>query len=128
MASIIEREVKNKEEAPIVAGVFYNRLKQNIKLQSCATIQYILEKPKEHLLETDLLIDNSYNTYLYYGLPPGPICNPGATALNAAFHPANHNYLYFVVQDPAKGTHYFSSTYQEHLSAQRKYKAIKGFY
>lgn len=128
LASIIEKEVKNHNESKIVAGIFYNRLKIKMRLQSCATVQYILGKPKEHLLESDLLIDNPYNTYLYYGLPPTAICNPGVEALKASFFPAKHNYLFFVVKDPVEGTHYFSETYEEHLLAQKKYKAIKGLY
>lgn len=128
MASIIEKEVKNSEESPIVASVFYNRIKMKMKLQSCATIQYILGKPKEHLLESDVLIDNPYNTYLYQGLPPGPICSPGENALKAAFSPSETEYLFFVVKDLEKGTHQFSKTYEEHLKAQSVYKARKGFY
>ena len=128
MASIIEKEVKLKEEAPIVAGVFYNRIKTGMRIQSCATIQYILEKPKEQLLETDLQIIHPYNTYIFPGLPPGPICNPGFTALKAAFYPEDHDYLFFVVKDPDIGSHHFSKTYSEHLKAQKKYKSIKGLY
>lgn len=127
LASIIEKEVRNHSESPRVSGVFYNRIKSKMKLQSCATVQFILDKPKEQLFESDVLIDNPYNTYLYMGLPPGPICSPGYDALRAAFYPENHNYYYFVVKDPAAGTHHFSETYEEHLSAQKKYKAIKGF-
>ncbi|MCG8569604.1 MAG: endolytic transglycosylase MltG, partial [Spirochaetes bacterium] len=128
LAAIIEKEVKNREEAAVVAGVFNNRLQQNMKIQSCATIQYILGEPKEHLLESDLLIPHPYNTYLNLGLPPGPICSPGYTALNAAFHPSKHKYLFFVVKDPARGTHHFSETYEEHLLAQQRYKQLKGIY
>lgn len=127
LASIIEKEVKNHKESKIVAGVFYNRLKIKMRLQSCATVQYVLGKPKEQLFESDLLIDNPYNTYLYYGLPPTAICNPGVEALKASFYPAKHNYLFFVVKDPLEGTHHFSETYQEHLIAQKRYKTIKGF-
>ena len=128
MASIIEKEVKLPEESPIVAGVFYNRLKTGMRIQSCATIQYILEKPKEQLLETDLQIIHPYNTYIFPGLPPGPICNPGFTALKSAFYPAEHDYLFFVVKDPNIGSHHFSKTYSEHLNAQKKYKSIVGLY
>ena len=128
MASIIEKEVKLPEESSIVAGVFYNRLKTGMRIQSCATIQYILEKPKEQLLETDLQIIHPYNTYIFPGLPPGPICNPGFTALKSAFYPAEHDYLFFVVKDPNIGNHHFSKTYSEHLNAQKKYKSIVGFY
>jgi len=128
LASIIEREVKNKDEASIVAGIFLNRINIKMKLQSCATVQYILPKPKEHLLESDLLIDNPYNTYLYNGLPPTPIASPGANALKAAFFPDKNEFLFFVVKDPVKGTHHFSKTYDEHLIAQKRYKQIKGLY
>ncbi|MCH5150434.1 MAG: endolytic transglycosylase MltG [Spirochaetales bacterium] len=128
LASIIEKEVRAPSEAAIVAGVFSNRLNQNMKLQSCATIQYILDKPKERLLEKDLFIESPYNTYLNEGLPPSPISNPGINALKAAFNPTKSDYLYFVVKDPAKGTHQFSKTYEEHLKAQSRYKSIKGFY
>jgi len=128
MASIIEKEVKLKDEAELVSGVFYNRLKSRMKLQSCATVQYVLEKPKEQLLEDDLLIDSPYNTYIYQGLPPGPICSPGYNAIKAAFYPAEHDYLFFVVKDPSIGSHHFSVTYQEHLNAQKEYKHLKGFY
>ncbi|MBN2544711.1 MAG: endolytic transglycosylase MltG [Spirochaetes bacterium] len=128
MASIIEKEVKLKEEADIVSGVFYNRIKSGMRLQSCATVQYILGKPREQLLESDLMIMHPYNTYLNKGLPPGPICNPGYTALNAAFYPDHNNYLFFVVKDPEIGRHHFSSTYDDHLAAKQKYKELKGFY
>ncbi len=128
MASIVEKEVRLAEESPIVAGVFYNRIKIGMRLQSCATIQYILGKPKEQLLETDLQIIHPYNTYIFPGLPPTPICNPGIVALRSAFNPANHEYLFFVVKDPEIGNHHFSKTYPEHLQAQKKYKSIKGLY
>lgn len=127
MASIIEKEVRVHDESSVVAGVFYNRIKRGEKLQSCATVQYILDKPKERLLESDLLVDNPYNTYLNKGLPPGPICNPGERALEAAFYPEEHNYLFFVVKDPVKGTHHFSKDYNEHLLAQKRYLSIQGF-
>jgi UPF0755 protein len=128
MASIIEKEVKLPKESPIVAGVFYNRIKSGMRIQSCATVQYILGKPKEQLLETDLQIIHPYNTYIFPGLPPGPICNPGYTALKSAFYPVEHDYLFFVVKDPNVGSHHFSKTYSEHLRAQQKYKSIKGLY
>lgn len=128
MASIIEKEVKLKEEADIVSGIFYNRIKTGMRLQSCATVQYILGKPQEQLLEEDLLIIHPYNTYLNKGLPPGPICNPGYTALNAAFYPDHNKYLFFVVKDPGIGKHHFSETYDDHLMAKQKYKQLKGFY
>lgn len=113
LASLIEKEAKYNEEKNIVSSVFYNRLKINMKLQSCATIQYILGQPKERLNESDLNVDSPYNTYLYYGLPPGPICNPGLDSIKAALEPADTEWLYFVLGPD--GRHIFTKTYQDHL-------------
>jgi len=113
LASIIEKEAKFSEEKNKVSSVFHNRLKKGMKLQSCATIQYILEEPKERLDENDLKIDSPYNTYLYKGFPPGAICNPGLDSIIAALEPAEEDYLYFVLGE--NGGHIFSKTYQEHL-------------
>jgi len=128
MASIIEREAKVAEERPIIAGVFYNRLnsKNNTlrKLQSCATVQYILYKRdgiiKEVITLEDENIDDPYNTYLYEGLPPGPISCPGKDSIEAALYPEQHDYYYFVARNDGTGMHYFSKTFSEHLSAQLK--------
>ncbi|MHC2994407.1 MAG: endolytic transglycosylase MltG [Candidatus Atribacteria bacterium] len=117
LASIIEKEAKFSEEKRKISSVFHNRLKKDMKLQSCATIQYILEKPKEKLEESDLKIDSPYNTYLYKGLPPGPICNPGLDSIIAALEPAEEDYLYFVLGE--NGRHIFSKTYQEHLKNKK---------
>jgi len=117
LASIIEREAKFSEEKSKVSAVFHNRLKKGMKLQSCATIQYILEEPKERLDENDLNIDSPYNTYLYRGLPPGAICNPGLDSIMAALEPEEDNYLYFVLGE--NGRHIFSKTYQEHLKNKK---------
>ncbi|HCL90930.1 MAG TPA: endolytic transglycosylase MltG [Candidatus Atribacteria bacterium] len=113
LASIIEKEAKFSDEKNKVSTVFHNRLKTGMKLQSCATIQYILEEPKERLDENDLKIDSPYNTYLHKGLPPGPICNPGLDSIIAALEPEEEDYLYFVLGE--NGRHIFSKTYQEHL-------------
>lgn len=121
LASLVERETKDPAEAALIAGVFLERLRRGIKLQSCATIQYILDKPKEFLLFKDLEILNPYNTYIYKGFPPGPICNPGKIALKAAFFPHKTDYLFFVKKD--NNTHYFSKTYKEHLNAQQRFQA-----
>lgn len=127
LASIIEKEVRDRTESEIVSGIFHNRLNKNMRLQSCATVQFILDKPKDRLLFSDLTVKSPYNTYLNTGLPPGPISNPGFTALKAAFNPAKTDYLYFVVKDPFRGTHHFSRTYDEHLKAQERYIRIQGF-
>lgn len=117
LASIIEKESKFTEERRQVSSVFHNRLKKNMKLQSCATIQYILEEPKEELDESDLKIDSPYNTYLYKSLPPGPISNPGLDSIIAALEPEEEDYFYFVLGE--NGKHIFSRTYQEHLKNKK---------
>jgi len=119
MASIVEKEAKLEDERPLIASVFYNRLKKGMKLQSCATVEYILGFSKPRLSNEDLKIDSPYNTYLYSGLPPGPICNPGLSSLKAALNPAQTNYLYFVLIDDS-GKHYFAETYQEFLKVKSK--------
>lgn len=117
LASLIEKEAKKEQERKLIAGVLYNRLKKGMKLQSCATVQYALGKHKNRLLYEDLKIDSPYNTYLHYGLPPTPICNPGLASIESALNPAKTDYLYFVVKPD--GSHFFSKTYQEHLQAKK---------
>jgi len=117
LASIIEKEAKFNDEKNRVSSVFHNRLKTGMKLQSCATIQYILGTPKEKLDENDLKIESPYNTYLYKGLPPGPICNPGLDSIMAALEPTEEDYLYFVLGE--NGRHIFSKTYEEHLKNKK---------
>ncbi len=112
LASLIEREVKKDEERPKAAAVFLNRLERGWKLESCATVQYILGEPKARLWLEDLEIDSPYNTYLYAGLPPGPIASPGGPSLRAAVNPAAEDYLFFVIAED--GQHIFSRTLEEH--------------
>jgi UPF0755 protein len=119
LASIVEKEARLEEERPLIASVFYNRLKKGMKLQSCATVEYLFGFSKERLLNEDLKIDSPYNTYLYSGLPPGPICNPGLASLKAALNPASTNYLYFVLVDES-GRHFFARTYEEFLKAKAR--------
>jgi len=118
MASIIEKEGKLDEERSIIAGVFYNRLKAKWLLESCATVQYLLDEPKEILLYSDLEIESPYNTYKYGGLPPGPIASPGKSSLKAALYPAEVDYMFFVAEKD--GSHYFSKTLAEHESAAKR--------
>jgi len=122
LASIVEREYRVSEEAPLMAGVFNNRLNINMALQSCATVEYIiteiLGKPHPRVIyNQDLEIRNPYNTYMNPGLPPGPICAPGAVALQAAMFPQKTEYFYFRLDDPSIGRHYFSKTLDEHIKA-----------
>jgi UPF0755 protein len=126
MASIVEREYRREEEAPLIASVFYNRLEYNIGLESCATLGYIItdiqNKPHPDFLSAeDKRIDSPYNTYKWAGLPPGPISSPGAVALEAAFHPAETEYYYFVLKNPETGEHYFSENLREHNWAKYYY-------
>jgi conserved hypothetical protein, YceG family len=123
LASIVEREYKLPEEAPLMASVFANRLKIHMGLQSCATVVYIITERQgkshpEALFDRDLKIVDPYNTYMYAGLPPGAISNPGLTALNAAINPASTKYLYFRLVDAEAGSHHFSLTLEEHLGAK----------
>ncbi|MDR3193035.1 MAG: endolytic transglycosylase MltG, partial [Treponema sp.] len=122
LASIVEREYRVDDEAPLMAGVFYNRLGIGMALQSCATVEYVITeiqgKPHPETLYTrDTEIRDPYNTYTRPGLPPGPICSPGTTALNAVFNPASSDFLYFRLIDPAAGRHYFSRTLDDHIRA-----------
>lgn len=119
MASIIEGETNLLSEMPRIAGVYYNRLRIGMKLQADPTVQFIQPKGWKRLKGNDLKIDSPYNTYLYYGLPPGPINNPGRDAIMAALYPERHSYLYFVVNP--SGGHIFSSTFSEHKQNARKY-------
>jgi UPF0755 protein len=122
VASIVEREYRVAEEAPVMAGVFYNRLGINMALQSCATVEYIIteiqEKPHPSVLyNRDLEIRDPYNTYIMPGLPPGPISAPGAVALRAALIPQKNDFFYFRLEDIQSGRHYFSRTFDEHIKA-----------
>lgn len=126
LASIVEREYRLPEEAPIIASVFYNRIKKNMSLGSCATIAYIItdiegKKHPSKITYADLEIDSSFNTYRHKGLPPSPISNPGSVALHATFYPASTNYMFFVLEDPVIGKHKFTTTYQDHLIAKNLY-------
>jgi len=113
LASIIEKEAQGIEDKPKIASVFYNRLRDNMRLQSCATIQYLLEKPQKNITQKDLEIESPFNTYLYKGLPPEPICNPGLDSILAAAYPLDEEFYYFVLGKDGK--HIFTKTYQEHL-------------
>lgn len=120
LASIIEREAKLDAERSRISAVFHNRLKKNMMLQSCATVQYLFKEQKEVLTYKDLEIESPYNTYKHAGLPPGPIASPGLKSIEAALYPEDSDYLYFVAKDD--GSHVFTKTYSEHLNAQNKMK------
>jgi UPF0755 protein len=122
LASIVEREYRVDDEAPVMAGVFYNRLENGMRLQSCATVEYIITEiqGKPHptrIFFSDLEIPDPYNTYRETGLPPGPIAAPGQVALYAAYHPDETPYLYFRLADANAGRHTFSRTFEDHNAA-----------
>lgn len=115
LASLVERETPMPAERPVVASVFYNRLRLDHALQCDPTVQYALVldgHPVKDIHPKDLRVDSPYNTYAHRGLPPGPIANPGEASLRAALAPASTDYLYFVAND--EGGHFFSRTLAEH--------------
>ena len=114
IASMIEREAYIPEERPLISSVIHNRLKINMALGIDATLIYFLDKWDTPLTESDLKTDTPYNTRLYTGLPPSPICNPGLESIKAALNPAEADYLYYVVTDPVNHKHSFSKTLEEH--------------
>ena len=114
IASLIEREVMVDKERPIVSSVIANRLAKNMPLQIDATIQYLLDKPKENLLEEDLKVDSPYNTYLHPGLPPGPIASPSFKSIEAALYPEKTDYLYYVTKKDGSNEHLFAATFKQH--------------
>jgi UPF0755 protein len=122
LASIVERESMETEEQPLIASVFYNRLAQGMKLESDPTVQYAVgynEAQKtwwtNPLSTADLQHDSPYNTYLFAGLPPGPISSPSLSALQAVAYPAETPYLFFRAQCDGSGRHNFARTYKEHV-------------
>jgi UPF0755 protein len=123
MASVVEKETGVAEERPIVASVFYNRLSRNMALQTDPAVIYaalLNNRYRGTIYQSDLHFHSAYNTYLNPGLPPGPICNPGRAALQAAMHPATTDYLYFVSDN--QGHHNFSKSESEHLKNVATYR------
>jgi UPF0755 protein len=120
LASLVEREARADAERPLVAGVFANRLRLGMPLDSDPTVLYALGRPpSQRLTESDLRVDSPYNTYLHRGLPPGPIDSPGMASLEAALHPAKVPYLYFVAR--GDGTHAFATTLAQQLANRKRY-------
>lgn len=112
LASIVEKEAKLAQDRPIIAQVFFSRLQIDMPLQSDATIQYASDKHIDDFTIAHTKMETPYNTYLHYGLTPGPICNPGIDSIDAVLNPATTDYLYFVADKD--GTNHFSKTYAEH--------------
>jgi UPF0755 protein len=125
LASLVERETPKKDERPLVAGVFENRLQKDMMLQCDPTVIYALEQEGRYngtLTGADLHVHSPYNTYEHTGLPPGPIGNPGEASLRAALQPAQTDYLYFVAN--TQGGHFFSATLAEHNRNVTKYRRL----
>ena len=119
-ASIIEKEAAAPEERPLISAVFHNRLRKGIKLQSDPTVIYTIGDFDGKITKEHLRTRNPYNTYLNYGLPPGPIANPGKDSIRAALEPADEDYLFFVSRND--GTHYFSKSLKEHTNAVNRFQ------
>ncbi|HET6267261.1 MAG TPA: endolytic transglycosylase MltG [Acidobacteriota bacterium] len=123
LASLIEKEAANEEERPLISGVFHNRLAKKMLLQCDPTVIYAMKLAGVYngqLLSDDLKRPSPYNTYMNAGLPPGPICNPGAASIHAALFPIETDKLYFVLKPD--GTHQFSATLAEHNRAVAIYR------
>ncbi|HQD53644.1 MAG TPA: endolytic transglycosylase MltG [Peptococcaceae bacterium] len=120
LASIVEGESVLDEERPIIASVFFNRLKIGQRLEADATVQYLFDERKERVLYRDLEIDSPYNTYRNKGLPPGPIGSPGEASLRAVLQPADTKYYYFVARKDNSGAHVFAQTLDEHNRNKRR--------
>ncbi len=123
LASIIEGEAIYDSERAIISAVYHNRLKRGMKLQADPTIQYIIDDGPRRLLNDDLKIESKYNTYLYKGLPPGPINNPGKESIIAALYPGVNEYLYFVAR--GDGYHTFSTNEKDHNKAKKKFQEVR---
>jgi UPF0755 protein len=123
LASIVEREAVASEERPLIAAVFWNRLRLGMPLQADPTVQYAVGKERRVLTRADLQTDHPYNTYLRVGLPPGPIASPGLDVIAATLDPAPVNYLYFVKKDDQR--HHFSATVEEHNTAVARYRLTR---
>jgi UPF0755 protein len=123
LASLVEREAVQNEEKPLIASVYLNRLRQEMKLDADPTVQYALGYNvvtqnwwTSPLTLIDLQVNSRFNTYLNTGLPPTPIANPGLDALRAVAFPSESNYLYFRARCDGSGFHEFAVTFEEHLA------------
>lgn len=125
IASMIEREAQLAKERPLVSSVIFNRLEKGMRLEIDATIEYILPGNRFRLENRHLKIDSPYNTYMYKGIPPGPIANPGIESLRAAVEPADTDYIYYVLTGK-DGSHTFATNFDEFLKAKQRSKEVFG--
>ncbi len=123
LASIVAEETSKVDEMGIVAGVYINRLQQGIKLQADPTVLFATQTHyRKRVYLSDLQYKSPYNTYMYHGLPPGPICLPSLVSIKSVLNYAKHNYLYFCARPELDGYHSFTSSYSQHLKNQSAYK------
>ena len=122
LASIVDGETRYVPEQPTIAGVYLNRLRTGMKLQADPTVAYLYGYTLRRILKSHLATESPYNTYLYSGLPPGPISCPPKSCLEAVLQPENHNYIFFCANPSMNGSHLFAATYAEH---QRNAKAFQ---
>jgi len=120
IASLVEREVQAPQEATLVAAVIHNRLAKGMPLQICASVIYALGEHRDRVLYADLEVESPFNTYMYAGLPPGPIAAPGKSSIMAVLYPADVDYLFYVLKEDGSGTHYFGRNYAEHQANIRR--------
>lgn len=121
LASLVESEARIDADRALIASVYLNRVAADMPLQCDATVQYALPERKERLYYSDYEYESPYNTYLFKGFPPTPICSPGEKSLIAASQPAESEYLYYLWNKESDGGHVFAKTYKEHLQNREKY-------
>ena len=122
LASIVDGETRYVPEQPTIAGVYLNRLRTGMKLQADPTVAFCYDYQLRRILKTHLTVDSPYNTYKYYGLPPGPISCPPKSCLEAVLHPESHHYIFFCADPSFNGSHRFAATYTEHLTNARAFQ------
>lgn len=120
LASLVEKEARYDEDRPIIAQVFFKRLKIGMPLQTDASLQYLMDAPKEDVSIADTKMDSPYNTYQHTGLPPGPVANPGMKAIEAVLEPSDTDYLYFVAD--RDGHNHYAANYAEHMRLVNQYR------
>ncbi len=124
LASIVDQETNMNDDKPIVAGVYINRLKKNMPLEADPTLKFALgDFSIKRILNADKQIESPYNTYKYAGLPPGPICIPSITSIDAVLNYSQHEYLFFCAREDFSGYSNFACTYEQHLVNARKYQS-----